>query len=334
MNKKILADGRFQGTHGIGRFSHEVLSRLQNTEILTKGPKPLSWQNLFWLPHKLQQIKNNYQVYFNPGFNPTFSKALPIVFTIHDLTHLYLPGKHALLKKIYYETLIKKAAKNAAHIITVSEYSKKTIIDWANLPADKITVVGNGISKHFKPEGDRFQPGFSYLLHVGNTKAHKNVARLIEAFATAKIDNSIHLILTGENNATLQKLIQQYHLTNRVHFQTNLSDEKLATLYRGASAFCLPSLYEGFGIPLLEAMACGVPIITSNITSLPEVASDAALLIDPYQVESIRASIEKIFTDATLRNTLIAKGFQQVKNFSWDKTASKVQKILEEIEKH
>lgn len=328
MHPFILADGRWTGKHGIGRFSQEVLSRLTNTTILTDGPSPLSPQNLIWLPIELYKKRRQFSVYFNPGFNPIVCAAIPYVFTIHDLTHLHLPGNHPFLKKIYYETLLKYSAKKARHIITVSEFSKHDIMQWAKIPAEKITVVGNGISNTFQPEGTRYQPGFPYLLHVGNTKAHKNVNRLIEAFAHAKIDSSIHLILTGEQNNELQMLIQKNHLTHRIQFQTGLDDEKLAALYRGATAFILPSLYEGFGIPVIEAMACGTPVITSTVTSLPEVADDAALLVDPNDSESIANGIETIINDKTLRDTFIQKGLERAKFFSWDKTAALIQQVL------
>lgn len=329
MQNFILADGRWRGAHGIGRFSHEVLSRLTLTDILSSGPSPLSLQNFIWQAHYLRKHKTQYKVFFNPGYNPPLFSAISYIFTIHDLIHLVTPGKSAYIKKMYYETLVKPATKKAFKILTVSEYSKKEIIEWCNLPEEKIVVVGNAVSAEFSPVGQKFNPGYPYFLHVGNTKFHKNVLRLIEAFAIAKIDPAIRLILTGHTTTELELCIKKFNLEHRIVFQPDLTDEQLAKYYRGAQAFILPSLYEGFGIPVIEAMSCGTPVIASHTTSLPEVAGDAALFIDPYRIESIAEAMEKI-SDDSLRKDLIAKGLEQCKLFSWDKTAEKVQLVLNE----
>ncbi len=328
MQNFILTDGRWQGTHGIGRFSAEVLSRLTHTDILTTGPRPLSLTNLYWQPYHLFKNKNSYRVLFNPGFNPILASPIPFVFTIHDLIHLNTTDTTSPLKKIYYELFIKNSAKKAYKILTVSEYSKKKIIEWTQINEEKIIVVGNGISSVFTATGTKHQPGYPYLLHVGNTKAHKNVARLILAFAAAKIDTSLRLILTGNITPAIDQIINQHELKNRIIFSGQLSDEKLAEYYRGAQAFLLPSLHEGFGIPVIEAMACGIPTLVANTTSLPEIAGNAAIYIDPYSIESIKQGIEKISTDEKLRDDLTKKGFAQIKLFSWDITANKIQTVL------
>lgn len=317
MSLKILADGRWRGTHGIGRFTSEVLSRLNSIDILNEGPSPLSAKNFFWLPRYLR----SHSLYFNPGFNPILNSPIPFVFTIHDLTHLFFPGKNAFIKKMYYETLMKGSAKKAFHIFTVSEFSKKTIIDWAKIPSEKITVVGNGVSAAFKKEGATYSPGFRYLLYVGNAKAHKNIFNLLKAFAAAKIDSAFRLILTCENTFEISSVIAQNNLSQRVIFANHLSDEELASYYRGATALIFPSFYEGFGIPLIKAMACGTPIVTSNVTSLPEVAGNAALFVEPDKIDSIANGIEQITSNETLRNDLIQKGFVRAQDFSWDRTA-------------
>jgi glycosyltransferase involved in cell wall biosynthesis len=189
-------------------------------------------------------------------------------------------------------------------------------------------VVPCGISQHLTPDGNCYSPGYPYLLHVGNTKAHKNISRLIEAFAQANIDTPIHLILTGKCTLPLTQLIKKYRLENRVIFSGNLSEKELVEYYRGALALTFPSLYEGFGLPPLEAMACGTPVLTSNITSLPETVGDAAVLIDPYNIDSIKTGIEQITQDTLLRKNLIEKGHERITLFSWDKTAAAVQTIL------
>lgn len=327
----ILADGRWSGANGIGRFSTEVLARLQHTDIFTQGPKPLSVTNMAWLPYHLYQNRRNYRVYFNVGFNPVTYSSIPYVLTIYDLIHLYAPGSARVLKKIYYETLIKPTVRRAQYVLTISEYSKKTLMEWADIPEEKIVVVSCGISGDLVPEGVRHEPGYPYLLHVGNTKAHKNVARLLQAFAQARMDAGIRLVLTGQKTAELAEIIQRCRLENRIVFAGMLTEKQLAEYYRGALAVMFPSVYEGFGLPVLEAMACGVPALTSNVTSLPEVAGDAAVMVDPYDVGAMADGIERIVGDGVLRGALIEKGFAQVKLFSWDKTAERVQKVLEEV---
>lgn len=327
----ILADGRWSGAHGIGRFSSEVLARLNNSDILAQGPKPLSLQNIFWQTYQLHQKKKYYRVFFTPGFNPPLYSSIPFVLTIHDLIHLYLPGNAKFIKHIFYSLLIKPATQHAYKILTVSHYSKNTICEWAKIEKEKIVVVSNGVSKLFIPQGARHQPGYFYLLQVGNTKPHKNVAGLLQAFALAKINPEIKLILTGDLTVELDKIIKKNQLAERIIISGVLSEAKLAEYYRGALALIFPSLYEGFGLPVVEAMACGTPVLTSNVTALPEIAGDAALLVDPSATEALSQGIEQIVEDSDLRKNLIEKGLQRASLFSWDKTAEKVQQVLNEF---
>jgi glycosyltransferase involved in cell wall biosynthesis len=330
-NNFILADGRWSGQHGIGRFSHEILSRLQQTDILKQGPSPLSIKNLYWLPYQLSKYKKQYRVFFSPGFMPPLYSAIPFVFTMHDLIPLRESENKNHLKKIFYNTIIKSATHRAYKILTVSECSKNEILSWAKIPAEKIVVINNGISEIFSPEGKRHNPGYPYFLYVGNTKPHKNVPRLIQAFAQANIDSSIKLILTSQLTNELHLLIQKNHLQNRIVVNSNLSEATLAEYYRGAIGLLFPSLYEGFGLPVVEAMASGTPVITSNVTSLPEVAGNAAILINPLDIDELAFQIETIVTNDTLRNHLITEGFKQAATFSWDNSAQEIQSILNEL---
>lgn len=325
----ILADGRWSGQHGIGRFSTEVLSRLHHADILTDGPKPLSMQNWVWQTRQLFRAKKKYRIFFSPGFNPVPCSPIPFVITLHDLIHLFAPGNAKLHQKMYYHFLMKPTVTRARYILTVSEYSKKNILEWTDIAEDKIINVSGGISGHLKAEGLKHTPGYPYLLHVGNAKKiHKNVLRLLQAFSKAKIDPELRLILTGEFSPELNKWVHTHHLENRIIVQKNLPEETLAEYYRGALAVVFPSLYEGFGLPVVEGMASGVPVLTSNITSLPEIAGDAALLVDPYEVDAIREGLEKIVSDTALRAELIERGLARARLFSWEKTAQMVQKVL------
>jgi hypothetical protein len=194
-NNRILADGRWSGPHGIGRFSSEILNRLQHADILREGPRPLSLKNLIWQPLLLSKQKKHYHVYFNPGFNPLLYSPISFVFTICDLIHLQFPGGHKHIKRLYYETLIKSAVKRAHKILTISEYSKNSILEWTGIASTQVINVSCGISEHLTPQGARQDLGYPYLLHVGNTtKPHKNVGRLLTAFANANIDPLMRLV--------------------------------------------------------------------------------------------------------------------------------------------
>lgn len=327
----ILADARWCGHNGIGRFSTEILTRLKNAIYLTNSTKPLSMKNLISLPLQLQKNKDKFSVFFSPGFNPILHCPTPFVFAIHDLIHLFIPSKTRMLKKMYYETLIKPTAKKAEIILTGSEYSKSCIIHWLNLQPEKLKVINYGISSLFTPHGRKMKINFPYLLHVGSTKAHKNIPRLLNAFARAKIPDEFLLLLTGDKTSHLMKIIEKNKLTHRVLFIGALTEESLAEYYRGATAVVFPSLFEGFGLPVAEGMACGTPVLTSTVSSLPEVAGNAAVLVDPYDLNSLCWGIEKIVFDDRLRSDLIVRGLKRAKIFSWDKTTMQIQSILDGI---
>ncbi len=160
-------------------------------------------------------------------------------------------------------------------------------------------------------------------------KPHKNVVRLVNAFAQADIDRNHRLLIATETTSELQSLIKSLDIQNRVIFTGFIDENDLPAYYRGAKAFAFPSLYEGFGLPILEAMACGTPVITSNVTAMPEVAGEAAILVDPYSISSITRGIERIINDADLQQTFCSKGLKRVKLFTWDKTAAVVKEVLD-----
>lgn len=325
----ILADGRWFGPHGIGRFAYEVLKRLHSTTYLTEGPPPLSALNLLWQTRLLKSALN-YKIFYTPGFNAPLTSALPFVFTLHDLIHVE-ESRFWHPKYIFYKTVIKQAAKNAHKIVTVSHYSKSAILRWLNLPEEKVTVVYGGVSACFKPEGARYQPPFPYLLHVGATKPHKNIVRILKAFAQAKIDPTMRLIFTKSLSAMHWKIIKEMQIEQRITILPAHNDTELANIYRGALGLVFPSLHEGFGLPVREAMACGIPVLTANTTSLPEVANNAALLIDPYDQTALKTGIERLAYNTPLRKHLIQQGLQPHPEFTWDRVAQKIQAILNEV---
>jgi len=195
---------------------------------------------------------------------------------------------------------------------------------------EKVVKVHCGVGPEFHPQVPPYDFPFPYLLCVGNRKRHKNEFRQVEAFAKSGAADGLRLVLTGDQTAELADCIERNHVTDRVHFMGMVPDAQLPSLYRSAQALVFASLYEGFGLPVLEAMACGTPVVTSNTSALPEVAGGAALLVDPTSVEQIAEAMKRIVCDSTLRQQLREKGLTRAAKFSWASTADKVQELLTE----
>ncbi len=324
----FLADYRWIGPHGIGRFSRELRDRLPALHPLPAGwplLHPLDPLLLAGLLHWLRP-----PVYLSPGFNPPMRSPVPYVFTIHDLIHLHVPAESGLAKQMYYRLVVCPAAHRAARVLTVSTYMQQEILEWAGLPVAQVVVVGNGVGPVFCPVGPQHTPGYPYLLYAGNRKPHKNLERLLQGFARSGLGNDVRLILTGAPAAVLSRQLTALKLQERVVYAGQLTDTALAAYYRGALAVVCPSLYEGFGLPPLEAMACGTPVVTSNLTALPEVVGDAAVLVDPYDVEAIAWGIQRVVEDSTLRQALAHQGLARAQHFTWEQTAARVWAVLQQ----
>jgi glycosyltransferase involved in cell wall biosynthesis len=322
----IYADQRWIGHHGIGRFARHVLAGLDYRPIpLSSNPAgPLdSW----FLARTLRELGHG-DLFFSPGYNTPLSCPSPFVFTIHDLSHIYCPEASSPLIRLYYATVMKRACRRAATILTVSEFTRKQTIDWSGLSPEKVLNVGCGVDPTYHPKGDSYGLPFPYFLSVSNRRRHKNEFRLVEAFVMANLDPRIRLVFTGEPIPDLVRRIETHHLRSRVDFVGAVPEAKLPSLYRGAEALIFPSLYEGFGLPVLEAMACGTPVVTSNVTAMPEVAGDAALLVDPTSVEQIAEAMKRIVSDSSLRQRLRDKGLKRSAQFSWQRTVAKVHELL------
>jgi glycosyltransferase involved in cell wall biosynthesis len=266
--------------------------------------------------------------------------------TIHDCIHLmfpqYLPSKAAYA---YARASMWAAARRSDCILTVSEASKRDILHFFNVPPEKIVVVYNAIDDHFwlVPAGDevarvreRYQLDHAFVLYVGNIKPHKNLVRLIEAFADLRRTGfeELKLLIIGDEISrlpALRRAVHRHKLHKHVRFLGYLSDDTLAILYRLASAFVFPSLYEGFGLPPLEAMASGTPVVTSNVSSLPEVAGEAAVLVDPYDVDSITEGLRRVLSDPALAADLRRKGQDRAREFSWERSVARTRQLYQEI---
>ena len=325
----IYADQRWVGNHGIGRFARHVLGSFKYRPVeLTSSPAaPV---DPWFLSRALRQLEHT-DLFFSPGYNTPVFCASPFVFTIHDLTHIHCPESRRLHVQLYYATVMKRACRRAARIITVSEFTRRQIIEWSEVAPEKVVNVGNGIESTYRPQGDSYALGFPYLLSVSNRKPHKNEFRIVEAFAKADLDPRMHLVFTGETTEKLSRWIDTQQVHSRVEFIGNVPEERLPSLYRGAQALIFPSLYEGFGLPIIEAMACGTPVVTSNITAMPETAGSAALFVNPRSVEEIANAMERIVGDSSLRNQMRDRGIVRAGEFSWEATCLRVTQLLREI---
>jgi len=268
------------------------------------------------------------------------------VVTIHDCIHLmfpqYLPNR---LAYSYARTSIRLAARRATRILTVSESSKRDILRFVDTEPDKIDVIYNAYDDRFAIDPreedvvrvrERFQLESEFVLYAGNVKPHKNLERLIEAFHLVRKRGLDHLklVMIGDEISkytALRRAVHQHQLHKYVRFLGYLPEVTLAVMYRLAGVFVFPSLYEGFGLPPLEAMASGTPVVTSNVSSLPEVAGDAAVLVDPYDPRSIADGIYRVLSDERLRRDLRRKGVARAGMFSWEQSVRRVRAIYGEV---
>jgi len=323
-------DQRWAGDHGIGRVTRMLDKHLRLSPLAVSGNPASPWDPLMLFLTMLKLPKD--AAVFSPGYNVPLFVARPYIFTIHDLNHIDRSENSSILKKVYYYFILCRACHKAFRVLTVSEFSRQRIISWARMSEDRVVNIGNGVDACYRPDVEPYSPGYKYLLCVGNRKEHKNEARVLEAFARAGIDPAILLIFTGNPSEKLMSLSRNFDVEERVEFLGRVPEEDLPGLYRGALALVFPSLYEGFGLPVVEAMACGTPVLTSNTTSLPEVAGDAALLVDPTSVSQITAGIERLCLEPELRRKLSEKGLQRIKLYSWDKVADKVKAVLDTMQ--
>jgi glycosyltransferase involved in cell wall biosynthesis len=327
---QVLADSRWAGNYGIGRFASEILKALPTLQRFSPGIAPYPFHRFDILQIIFQIVTRRPKLYFSLGFNPPVWCPVPFVFSLYDLILLRFPQEANRLMQPYFRYIVRPAARRAKLVLTSSEFSRQEIIAWAKVPAEKVIAVGCGVDASFCPEGDRHDPGFPYLFYVGNHRPHKNIPRLLEAFAQAlpALPPELKLMLSGKDKTGLAPFIAELGLSDRVVFAGFINDEMLPTYYRGATALVFPSLYEGFGLPPLEAMACGVPVMTSNVTSLPEVVGDGALLVDPYSVQEMAEGIKKITLDQDYREDIVQRGLARSTIHTWEKTVARTQAIL------
>ncbi len=366
VNTRLLIGNRLDG---IGWFSYETLLRItrahpehrffflfdrpwsgqfvfsENVIPLVVPPPtrhPLLWHT--WLEYSLPRVfrKHRPELFLSPDGFLSLRSPVPSLPVIHDLNFEHRPADLPWLTGRYYRHYFPRFARHATRIATVSEYSKNDLVSSYGLDPDKIDVVYNGASEVFTPpsqeEQDRtraqYTGGEPYFIFIGSLHPRKNIPNLLRAFDlfSRQQDPSVHLLIAGETffkNRETHSVLSGMRSRQQVHFTGRLGREDLRMALGSSLALVFVPWFEGFGIPVLEAMACEVPVLASRVTSLPEVCGEAALLVDPANPEAMAASMGRLAADPELRQELVRKGIVRRRKFSWDQTAEKLWSCIE-----
>jgi glycosyltransferase involved in cell wall biosynthesis len=275
--------------------------------------------------------------------------SCPSVGIVLDVFPLIFPDQYSRQVSLYYRTVGSLAQRTKRRVIAISEASRQDAIRYLGVRPDRIQVVHLAAAPHFQRLADRealssrlADLGLNrpYVAYVGNTRPHKNLPRLFAAFAAAVAGAGLphDLVIAGLDDSReadvhleeLRRLAADLGITDRVRFLGKLSDDQLVDLYNGACVFAIPSLYEGFGVPALEAMACGTPVLAGRAGSLPEIVGQAAYLVDPTETASIAAGLSELLRDTGLRDRLVARGYERTREFSWERAAERILEICVE----
>jgi len=355
---------------GIGWFTHEVMSRIvcrhpeheflflfdrpadpafryaSNVKIIEKSPRsrhPLLWY--LWFEHTVPSIlrKEKADLFVSAEMYTSLRLSVPSLITLHDLSILHYPEQVKWSIRKYFFHYYPLFAARAGRIVTVSEYSKKDITERLKVPGEKVDVVYNGAHEAYRPVDAatreqikaEFAGGKEYFLYVGSLHPRKNIDRLLAAFDRYKSESGSEkkLLLAGRKawmTRDIKRVYEQMEHREEVRFLGYQPVSSLARIMAGAWALTYVSLFEGFGIPLLEAMKCGVPCLTSNVSSMPEVAGDAAILVDPLSVEDISRGLSEIDRPGQ-REKLAARCGAQSRPFSWDQTAARFWESIQSL---
>jgi glycosyltransferase involved in cell wall biosynthesis len=341
---------------GIGQYTHQLLAALRRvapqheyvpldwgSDVVMRIDRRLCWQQ--WTMPRLASAAHADLLHV-PGFDAPWLRPCPTVLTVHDLIGALFPQNFPPAAKFYWSRWLPASVRRATHVIADSESTRRDVIRLAGVPGERITVVPLAAGPQYCPVEDaarlaavRAKYGLParYLLFVSTIEPRKGLDMLVDAYA--QLDEryrEVGLVITGKRGWYAEQLFAQIDrlgLGRRVLFTDYVADEDLPALYSLAEALTFPSRYEGFGLTVLEAMACGCPVICSDVSSLPEVAGDAARLVPPDAAGALAAAISALLADADLRRTMRARGLAQAARFSWDKTARATLAVYEHVMK-
>lgn len=364
---KIAIDARMLTYSGIGRYIQNLIINLSKIDkenkysilISNNDSAPVIQENFsycnpkrniqvyslkeqLFLPFDIVKTKANIIHY--PNFNIPILNFMPFVATIHDI-YYYLhpeacPSKAAYL---YARLMLKAAARFSKKIITVSQFSRNEIIKHLNVKTEKVVVIYNGVGEIYKPISDpirfkeardRYNIKDAYIFYAGIHQPRKNLINLIRAYSMLRNKKDFQLALGGKidpRRGEIYHIVNELGLNERVLFLGEVPEGDLPVLYSMASLFVFPSLYEGFGLPPLEAMACGAPVVASDAASLPEIVGDAAIMVDPKDINLLAYNMERVLSSNSLQAELKERGFKRAKLFNWQNTAKETLKIYYEV---
>lgn len=339
---------------GIGLYTTNLLQALRRVAPhheyveLAWGPSRelRTDQRLYWqqwvLPRRARDM--HIDVLHVPGFDAPFLKSCPIVLTVHDLIGRIFPKNLPPVSRFYWQYWLPFTIRWADIVVVDSHHTKSDLIHLVGIPSDRIYVVHLGVDSSFRPlqQDDaalaivrlKYNLPLKFILYVGTIEPRKGLDTLLMAYAVLADKVSHDLVIAGKKGwytESLFQLIKTYNLEQRVHFTGYVADEDLPKLYNLATLFVYPSRYEGFGLPPLEAMACGVPVICSNAASLPEVVGNAAWLVPPDDAYALAIAIGQVLEDQQLQAALRLKGLERAKQFTWEKTARQMVRIYEAL---
>lgn len=321
-------------------------SWIKSRSAVWKLPAPVVFalRSAHWLTFEIslrRHFRNAfYDIYHETAFVPAAQRAAPTVFTVYDLSLLRYPETHPKERVWFFEFFRNRRFHYSNHIVTLSRFVKNEVCDFLHWPEERVTAIPLAPAPHFKPKSSedvqrvlkRFAIPSDYILFVGSLEPRKNLQAVIQALS--KTTSKIALVLAGWAAWGEKRWLHEAErkgLLKRIFLTGYVDDETLACLYSGALALVYPSLYEGFGLPILEAMACGCPVICSNASSMPEVAGDAACYISPHNPEELSHAIDLVLQSSNHRNDLIFKGSRRAALFTWQKTAQATMQLFRDV---
>jgi glycosyltransferase involved in cell wall biosynthesis len=360
---KIHIDGRMLYSSGIGRCLKEIVKEIiiadKNIEIFLYGKYEdyirylkeysVDDNNIIFRENNApiysikEQMTGSWMnlkdkssdIFYYPHYNLPYVVHKNSVFTIHDFTQFKFPEYFGKNKVKVAKIILNNAVKKAKRIIVVSKSTLKDFYGYFPEFKEKTEVIYNGVSKKFRILDDKRKKDFlikngfgKYILFIGNNKSHKNISGLIKSFVEIKKEFKDFKLIIISKGFNLKEIAVEDKIKQDIFIVDEVSDDELVYYYNCAFMFVLPSFYEGFGLPVIEAMACGCPVITSSVSSLPEVGSNAVLYIDPYNNRSLTEGISKIIIDDDFRCRLIKRGINRAKLFSWKNTANKYTEVF------
>lgn len=331
---KVFLDSRWPVGTGIGRMLDLYCLNvptdisLVKLNIATNIGSPLSPLAVSAALYKQRKTAGQH-IFWNPGFIPPLPRIMKSVITVHDLTHLHFyTAKH----RYYYNAVFKPLYRRCEHIVCISQHTCNEFLEWSGMGKERVSVVPNAIDPAFASLSDPLPHRRPFVFYAGNRRHYKNVPMLIQAFgASGLAREGVELVLTGPFDTQLQAMATKSGAGQALRFAGFLSDSQLVAYYKSASCFAFLSKYEGFGLPILEAMECDTPLLLASASSLPEVAADAALYVDPDDIESIANGLRQLCSDEALRRSLIHKGRLRRQIYRADVSSAKLWDLIKRV---